>query len=546
LTAGLVLSALLVPQGMAYAELAGLPAINGLYTTVVCLLAYAAFGPSPFLVLGPDSALGAMIAAVVLPLAAGNENQAIALAGTLALLVGLVCVSAGVLKLGFVADLLSRPIRVGYLAGLAVTIVAGQLPKLLGFSVDADGLIQELVATWQSLDQTNFYALAIGLVDLALILGLKRRQSKIPGVLAAVVVSILAVRVFDLTAHGVQVVGALPQGFPAPNFPVVALSSLPFLLAASLGISLVAIGDTICTSTGFAARRGYEVNSNQELAGIGSANLLAGLFQGFPVSTSGSRTAVAEQSGAKTQLTGLVAAGCVLAMLLFVPGLVRNLPQPALAALVIAAASSLFDLAELRRLLAMRRSEFALAVASAAGVALIGVLGGIVIAVGLAILQFFERAWRPYSAVLGRPPGVAGFHDMARYPDAVQIPGLLILRWDAPLFFANASLFRDMVRQRLVETAPAPRSVILAAEPITDVDTTAAEVLADLDEELNAHLVHLVFAGLKDPVKDKLVRYGLLDTIDRRHFFPTLEVAVESMGHAARIGESPGEKPRSA
>jgi MFS superfamily sulfate permease-like transporter len=327
---------------------------------------------------------------------------------------------------------------------------------------------------------------------------------------------------------------------------VVALSSLPFLLAASLGISLVAIGDTICTSTGFAARRGYEVDSNQELAGIGSANLLAGLFQGFPVSTSGSRTAVAEQSGAKTQLTGLVAAGCVLAMLLFVPGLVRNLPQPALAALVIAAASSLFDLAELRRLLAMRRSEFALAVASAAGVALIGVLGGIVIAVGLAILQFFERAWRPYSAVLGRPPGVAGFHDIARYPDAVQIPGLLILRWDAPLFFANASLFRDMVRQRLVETAPAPRSVILAAEPITDVDTTAAEVLADLDEELNAHLVHLVFAGLKDPVKDKLVRYGLLDTIDRRHFFPTLEVAVESMGHAARIGESPGEEPRSA
>jgi high affinity sulfate transporter 1 len=544
LTAGLVLSALLVPQGMAYAELAGLPAIYGLYTTVVCLVAYAVVGPSPYLVLGPDSALGAMIAAVVLPLAAGNPDLAVPLAGTLALLVGLVCVSAGLLRLGFVADLLSRPIRVGYLAGLAVTIVVGQLPKLLGFSVDADGLFQELAAVWRSLDQTNLYALAIGLVDLALILGLKRVRSRIPGVLAAVVVSILAVKVFDLTARGVQVVGALPQGFPAPSLPVIEPSSLPFLLAASLGISLVAIGDTIATSTGFAARRGYEVDGNQELAGIGSANLLAGLFQGFPVSTSGSRTAVAEQSGAQTQLTGVVAAGCVLAMLLFFPNLVRDLPQPALAALVIAAGLSLFDLAELRRLFVMRKSELALAVACAVGVAVVGVLAGIVIAVGVAIGQFFWRAWRPYSAVLGKPPGVAGFHDVTHYPDAAQIPGLLVLRWDAPLFFANASLFRDMVRRRLAETAPAPRWVLLAAEPITDVDTTAAELLTDLDEELNAGGVHLVFAGLKDPVKDRMVRYGLLETIARRHFFPTLEVAVESFERAARDGPPRGELSR--
>jgi high affinity sulfate transporter 1 len=528
LVAGLVLSALLVPQGMAYAELAGLPPITGLYATVVCLVAYAAVGPSPVLVLGPDSALGAMIAAVVLPLAAGNPDQAVALAGTLALLVGLVCVAAGVLRLGFVADLLSRPIRVGYLAGLALTIVVGQLPKLLGFSIDADGLLRELAATWQSRGQTNPYALAIGLVDLALILGLKRRRSRIPGVLAAVLVSILAVNVFDLTARGVQVVGGLPQGFPAPGLPAVDLATLPLLLAAAVGISLVAIGDTIATSTGFAARRGQEVDSNQELAGIGAANLLCGLFQGFPVSTSGSRTAGAEQSGAMTQLAGLVAAGSVLAMLLFVPNLVQNLPQPALAALVIAAGLSLFDVAELRRLLAMRRTEFALAVACALGVALAGVLAGIVIAVGLAILQFFARAWRPYSAELGRPAGVAGFHDLTRYPDAARIPGLLILRWDAPLFFANAGMFRDTVRQRLAESAPAPRWVLLAAEPITDVDTTAADVLVDLDEELNARDVHLAFAGLKDPVKDKLVRYGLLDTIDHRHFFPTLDVAVEA------------------
>jgi high affinity sulfate transporter 1 len=536
LTAGLVLSALLVPQGMAYAELAGLPAIYGLYTTVVCLVAYAAVGPSPVLVLGPDSALGAMIAAVVLPLAAGDEARAVALAGTLALLVGLVCGAAGGLRLGFVADLLSRPIRVGYMAGLAVTIVVGQLPKLLGFSVDADGLLRELGAVWQSRGLTNPYALAIGLLDLVLILGLKRLRSRIPGVLAAVVVSIAAVAVFDLGARGVDLVGTLPQGFPTPALPAAAPADLPLLLAAAVGISLVAIGDTIATATGFAARRRAEVDADQELTGIGAANLLAGLFQGFPVSTSGSRTAVAEQSGAKTQLTGLVAAACVLAMLLFAPGLFRNLPQPALAALVIAAGISLFDAGELRRLYAMRKTEFALAGACLLGVALAGVLAGILIAVGLAILQFFARAWRPYSAVLGRPPGVEGFHDVSRYPDAVRIPGLLILRWDAPLFFANAGLFRDTVRRWLAETAPAPRWVLLSAEPVTDVDTTAAEVLIGLDEELNARGVHLAFAGLKDPVKTTLVRYGLLDTIDARHFFPTLEAAVAAFAAAPPDG----------
>ena len=524
--AGLVLSALLVPQGMAYAELAGVPAIYGLYTTVVCLVAYAAFGPSPFLVLGPDSALGAMIAAVILPLAAGSQDAAVAYASTLALMVGVLCTAAGVLKLGFVADLLSRPIRVGYLAGLAVTIVVGQLPKLFGFSVDADGLFPEIAAFWQNLGQTNVFALAIGLIDLALIVGLKRMHSRIPGVLAAVVVSILAVVLFDLAARGVDVIGSLPQGFPAPSVPRVEPSALPILMASAAGISLVAIGDTIATSTGFAARRGYQVHANQELAGIGSANLLAGLFQGFPVSTSGSRTAVAEQSGARTQLTGLVAAATVVAMLLFFPDLMRNLPQPALAALVISAGISLFDIAELRRLFAMRRAEFSLAVACALGVALAGVLPGIVIAVSIAILQFVVRAWRPHSAVLGKPPGVAGYHDVTRYSDAEQIPGLLILRWDAPLFFANANLFRDMVRQRLAETTPTPRFVLLAAEAITDVDTTAAEVLADLDEELNADDVHLAFAELKDPVKDTIERYGLLETIDRRRFFPTIEVAV--------------------
>jgi high affinity sulfate transporter 1 len=542
LIAGLVLSALLVPQGMAYAELAGLPPITGLYTTVMCLIAYAIFGPSPFLVLGPDSSLGPMIAAAILPLAAGSEPQAIALAGMLAILVGLICFTAGLAKLGFVADLLSRPVRVGYMAGLAVTIVVGQLPKLFGFSVDASGLLNELVAFWQNLGSTNIWALAIGVVDLVLILVLKRQKSRIPGVLAAVIVSIIAVSLLDLTAQGVKVVGSLPQGFPRPSLPAIDWSALPILLATAVGMSLVAIGDTISTSVGFAARRGYEVDSNQELLGIGSANLLASLFQGFPVSTSGSRTAVAEQSGAKTQLTGVVAAAAVLVMLVFVPGLMRNLPQSALAAIVITAAISLFDLAQLRRLFAMRRPEFALALICAGGVALFGVLGGIVFAVVLSIFQFFERAWRPYSAVLGLPEGVPGYHDITRYPDAALIPGLLIIRWDAPLFFANTNIFREMVQRRIAEAPDRPDWVLIAAEPITDVDTTAAEMLADLDEDLNAHHIHLVFAELKDPVKDRMILYGLLETIERRHFYPTTDVAVEAFKHRHDDSSTPPEQ----
>jgi high affinity sulfate transporter 1 len=528
LVAGVVLVTLLVPQGMAYAELAGLPAITGLYTTVVCLLAYALVGPSPILVLGPDSALGPMIAATILPLAGGSEEQAIALAGMLALLVGLVTVSAGILRLGFVADLLSSPVRTGYMAGLAVTIFIGQLPKLFGFSTDASGLIDEARQFVQNLDQTNLWALAIGLLSLAIILVLQRVSPRTPGILIAVVVSIGLSIVLDLAAKGVSVIGALPQGFPLPTVPSVTASDIPPLLAAALGISLVAIGDTISTSGGFAARAGYEVDGNQELAGIGSANLAAGLFSGFPVSTSGSRTAVSFQSGAKTQLTGIVAAALVLLMLLFVPGLVQAMPQPVLAAVVIAASLSLFDVAELRRLFRIRRTEFALAVACGLGVALIGVLQGIVIAVVLSMAYIFKRAWAPYSTVLGRDPEVPGYHDIERYPGATQVPGLLIVRWSAPLFFANASQFRDRIRELVKASEPPPRWVLVAAEPITDIDTTAGEMLTDLDLELNSSGIHLAFAELQSSVRDHIVRYGLLETIDAGHLYSSVNEAVEA------------------
>jgi high affinity sulfate transporter 1 len=529
LVAGLVLSALLIPQGMAYAELAGLPAITGLYTTVICLLAYAIFGPSPRLVLGPDSSLGPMIAAAILPLAAGSVDRAVGLAGTLALLVGAICLLAAVARLGFVADLISKPVRMGYLAGLAVTIMVGQLPKLLGYSVDADSFVQEVRAIVTQLGQTNFWTFAVGLLTLIIIVGLRRWAPRAPGMLFAVFAAIIVTSLLNLPAHGVAIVGVLPQGFPLPQFPRASLSDLPILAATAFGISLVAIGDTISTSAGFASRQGLEIDANKELVGIGAANVLAGFFQGFPISTSSSRTAVAEQSGAKTQLTGVVSAAVVLVMLLFLPGLVRNLPQSALAAILIVAAAGLFDLGGLRQLLSDSRSEFVLAIICALGVIFIGVLQGILVAILLSVFQLFARIWRPSWAVLGQEEGYPGYHDMRRHPTAQTYHGILIIRWNAPLMFANATVFRTLIREQVAAANPKPNWVIISAEPITDLDTTAAETLRDLDLELNAQGIHLAFAALQGPVRDHLIRLGLQKTIDARNFYPTLDTAIKAI-----------------
>jgi high affinity sulfate transporter 1 len=531
LVAGLVLTALLVPQGMAYAELAGLPPITGLYTSILCLVGYAIFGPSRILVLGPDSSLGPMIAATIIPIvgANGDPQRAIALASMLALLVGVMTVLAGVAKLGFVADLLSKPTQIGYMNGLALTILVSQLPKLFGFSVDADGLIPETAGFVEGLanGEAVAAALAVGLLGLVLIAVLQRLVPKLPAVLVAVVVSILAANAFDLADRGVSLVGPLPQGFPPFTLPSVPMSDLALLVAGAVGIAVVSLTDTISTASAFAARAGQEVDGDREMIGIGAANIAAGFFQGFPVSTSGSRTAVAEQAGAKTQVTGLVGALAITLMLLVAPGLLRNLPQPTLAAVVITASLSLADIPGTVRLWRQRRTEFTLSMAAFAGVALLGVLPGIAIAVALSIGNVFRRVWWPYQTVLGRAAGVPGYHDLRSYPDAEQLPGCVLFRFDAPVFFANARTFRDQVR-RLARSQPPPVWIVVAAEPITDVDTTAADMLEDLDEALNAQGISLVFAELKDPVRQKIERYELTRTIDPAHFFPTVDAAVEA------------------
>ncbi|MGW5861472.1 SulP family inorganic anion transporter [Streptomyces sp. NPDC055239] len=543
LIAGVVLSTLLVPQGMAYAELAGLPPITGLYTSVLCLLAYAVTGPSRVLVLGPDSSIGPMIAATILPLLAadGDSSRAVALASVLALMVGAITLLAGVARLGFVADLISKPTMIGYMNGLALTILIGQLPKLFGFSTDAHGLVREVDAFVRAVAEgrTVAAALAVGGGCILLILLLQRLMPKVPAVLVMVVLAITASVVLDLDEHGVKTVGRLPEGLPPFTVPHIALADLGPLFVGALGIALVSLADTISNASAFAARTGQEVHGNDEMIAIGTANVAVGLFQGFPLSTSGSRTAVAERAGAKTQLTGVVGAALILLMLVLLPGLFRDLPQPALAAVVITASLSLADLAGTRRLWRQRKAEFWLAIAAFLGVALLGVLPGIGVAVGLSILNVFRRAWWPYNTVLGRVAGLAGYHDVRSHPDAQRLPGLVIFRFDGPLFFANAKSFREEVL-RYTHAEQAPRRVLIAAEPMTDVDTTAADVLEELEAALLDLGVDLVFAELKDPVRRKVERYGLGHTFDARRFYPTVEAAVEAFRADSGADWGPG------
>jgi high affinity sulfate transporter 1 len=529
IAAGLVLTAVLVPVGMAYAEASGLPPITGLYATIIPLTVYALVGPSRILVLGPDSSLAGIIAAVVLPLAAGDPARAVALAGMLSIITGALCVAAGLLKFGFITDLLSKPVRYGYVNGIALTVLVGQLPKLFGFSIDADGLIAEVRAFVRGVldGKTNETALLIGAASLAVILACKRWLPKVPGVLVAVVGATAVVGLFDLAARaGLSVVGVLPQGLPPFEIPRVSASDLPLLVAGAVGISLVAFADTSVLSRTFALRGGYQVDPNQELVALGAANAASGFFQGFAVSSSSSRTPVAAEAGAKTQVTGLVGAGAIVLMLVAFPGLVQNLPSAALAAVVISAAFSLMDIPGVRRLYELRRSEFVLSLVCFLGVAVVGVIPGIFIAVGLALFAFIQRAWRPYDAVLGRVDGQKGYHDVSRHPEARRIPGLVLFRWDAPLFFANAEVFQDHVK-RAVQESPTPvRRVVVAAEPVTDVDTTAADALKELKDDLAAAGIELAFAEMKDPVKDQLNRYGLFAEIGQHRFFPTIGTAV--------------------
>ncbi|MEO8645960.1 sulfate permease [Pseudomonas sp.] len=528
--AGLVLTTMLVPVGIAYAVASGVPGIYGLYATIVPLLAYALFGPSRILVLGPDSSLAAVILAVVLPLSGGDPHRAVALAGMMAIVSGAVCILAGIMRLGFITELLSKPIRYGYMNGIALTVLISQLPKVFGFSIESDGPLRNLwaIATAVMEGKTNWTAFMIGAATLVVILLLKEYK-RVPSILIAVAGATIAVGVLDLAARaGVSVLGALPQGLPAFAIPWITRADIVPVLIGGCAVALVSFADTSVLSRVYAARTRTYVDPNQEMAGLGFANLAAGFFQGFAISSSSSRTPVAEAAGAKTQLTGVVGALAVALLLMVAPNLLQSLPSSALAAVVIASAIGLIEVADLRRIYRIQRWEFWLSIVCTVGVAVFGAIEGIGLAIVIAVIEFLWDGWRPYSTVLGQAKGVRGYHDIQRYPDARLIPGLVLFRWDAPLFFANAELFNTRVLSAIAASPTPVRWLVVAAEPVTSVDVTSADMLAELDDTLHAAGIKLRVAEMKDPVKDKMKRFGLFARLGESAFFPTIDEAVDS------------------
>ncbi|HSV79490.1 MAG TPA: SulP family inorganic anion transporter [Ramlibacter sp.] len=535
--AGLVLTAVLVPVGIAYAVASGIPAIGGLYATIFGLLAYAVFGPSRVLVLGPDSSLVPLTLGVVLALSAGDPRRAVTVAALVAVVSGCLCVLAGAARLGFITELLSKPIRYGYMNGIALTVLVSQLPALFGFSVEGHGLLSGArdFADAVMAGQTNGTALALGAGTLATIVLLKRSE-RLPGVLIAVVGATLMAWVLDLaTRSGVPVLGALPRGLPALVFPWIAPADVGPVLLGGLAVALVSFADTSVLSRAFAARSGAAVDPNQEMVALGAANLAAGLFQGMPVSASSSRTPVAQAAGARTQLAGVVGAFAVAALLMFAPKLLQHLPKAVLAAVVISSAIALIEIADLRRIHRIQRWEFWLSIACFAGVAILGPIQGIALAVVIAVIEFLWDGWRPHWAVLGRVDGLKGYHDITRYPQARVIAGLVLFRWDAPLFFANAELFRERALDAVAASPTPARWLVVGAEPITSVDVTAADALDALDKELSAAGVDLCFAEMKDPVKDKLRRFGLFSRLGEERFFATMGQAVSAYLKAHQV-----------
>ncbi|MDJ1372399.1 SulP family inorganic anion transporter [Gulosibacter molinativorax] len=538
LRAGVVLSALLIPAGMGYAVASGLPAYTGLYATIVPLIAYAIFGPSRILVLGPDSSLAPIIAAAIIPLAVGDSDHAVALAGLLAIMVGILLFVGGLLRLGFLTSLLSKPIQIGYLNAIALIVLVSQIPGLLGFSSSGAALAERVTGIVRAVTNGEVQVIPalIGFGSILVMLFFKWviRQAGL-GILLAVLVASVITAVWQLGGV-IPVVGPMPGGLPTPALGGLAWGDVGMLVAPALGLALIAFADTSVLSRTMAARRGESVDGSREMIGLGIANAAGGAFGGFPISASTSRTPVAEQAGSKTQFTGVVGAVAVLLFMLVVPGVTAYLPNAALAAVVIVAASSLIDVPAYVRLWRNDPPEAVLSSFAFVGVFLVGVLEGIVLAIVLSFVAMAWRVSRPYRAELGHVRGLRGYHDVTRH-EAERIDGVVIARFDAPLFFANASLFTDFMRRTVdaavnaaaLEGRPAIETVILASEPITDIDSTAMDEILTLDTYLSARGMKLIFAEMKGPVRDHFANYELVQRFPPDRFAPTVGAAVDAI-----------------
>ena len=525
LIAGVTVAAYLVPQVMAYAGVAGLPPVTGLWAALAPLACYALLGSSRLVSLGPESTTALMTAVAIGPLAAGNPARYAALAATLALLVGLLAVVAWLVRLGFLADLLSRPVLVGYLAGVALIMIAGQLGRLTGVQVTGESFIAQVISFAGRLAQVNSGDVVIAAAVLMFLFTAQSRWPRLPGPLAAVLLSTTVCAIFGLGRHGVALVGHIPAGLPTPGLPKVRLSDVRELILPALGVLLVAFSDVVLTGRAF--ERGSEsIDANQELLALGVSNVGAGLLRGFPISSSGSRTAIGLAAGAHTQAYSLITLASILGVLLFARPVLASFPEAALGAIVVYAAVRLIDVQAFRRLAAFRRSEFVLALAACAGVLVFDILYGVLAAVGLSVAELLWRVGRPHDAIQGLVPGMAGMHDVDDYPQAETIPGLVVYRYDAPLFFANAQDFRRRALTAAGSGPGQPRWFILNTEANVEVDFTALEAVEAVRAELGRRGIIFALARVKQDLLDDLVAFGLAEKIGEQRIFPTLPTAV--------------------
>jgi len=524
--AGVTITAYLIPQVMAYAEVAGVPAAVGLSAAVGSLLAYALLGSSPQLSVGPESTTALMTAAALGSVPGLSGDRYAELAVALALVVAGVCALSWLCGLSFVSELLSRPVLVGYLTGIAAIMIVSQLGKLTGITVEADGFLPELAFVARHLDAVDGTTLAVGVVTLVAMLALSAVAPRAPGALIGMLAASAVVAWFDLGAKGVEVIGSVPAGLATPGLPDVSLHDLVSVLPAALGVAFVGYTDNILTGRAFAHRREQRIDPRRELLALGAANLGSGLMHGFPVSSSGSRTAIGDAAGGRTQLTGLVTVVATVVAVLVLRPVLEAFPTAALGAVVVYAAVRLIDLPEFRRLAHFRRSELLLALTTTAAVLAVGVLYGILVAVGLSVFDLMRRVALPHDAVEGFVPGVPGMHDIADYAGAEPVPGLMIYRYDSPLFFANAENFRSRARAAVADSDDPVRWFVLNVEAITEVDLTAVDALETLRRELSERGVVFGLVRMKMDLRDELAPTGILERIGEHYLFPTLPTAV--------------------
>ncbi|BAG00043.1 solute carrier family 26 protein [Microcystis aeruginosa] len=540
--AGITVAAYLVPQCLAYAELAGVQPIAGLWAILPPLLIYALLGSSPQLSVGPESTTAVMTAAAIMPLVAGDSSNYASLCSLLALLVGSVCCVAAFARLGFLADLLSKPILVGYMAGVAVIMIVGQLGKISGMSLKAESLFGQIGEFSGHLSEIHPPTLILAAAVLIFLLVVQRRFPNAPGPLLAVLLATSAVYLFDLNERGIAVIGEIPAGLPSLKVPRgFSSQQLVYLLSSAIGIALVGYSDNVLTARAFGAKNNYRIDGNQELLALGAVNIGNGIMQGFPVSSSGSRTAIGDSLGSRSQLFSLVAFLIVILVLLFLRPLLSLFPKPALGAIVIYAALRLIEISEFNRLRCFKTSEFRLALVTMFGVLATDILVGVGVAVGLSVVDLFTRLMRPHDAVLGEVPNLAGLHDIEDWQGATTIPGLVLYRYDAPLCFANAENFRKRVIAAIEAEKVPVEWFVLNAEAILDIDITAVDMLKELHRELIGSGITFAMARVKQDLYQQLKKGDLSETISTERIYPTLEEAIEAFHHRNPPPSSPAQ-----